>query len=309
MRHGAAIGFAVSALLHLGMASAWLSWRGTDGPGESDTPLPLTLAMFRTVPAPSADAVAAVAHSTPASGPAAAVAQDAVATVQRAAPTERAASAPVDPPRNQQPVPVAQPAPKADPEDIATTVATAAPAHDRPAVARAHPAAPPPVARKTAKPTRGATAPVLPAQPAEAPTASRNRAGAAPVRSAPDASNAKLAVTTGHSASPASGAPTGGAEALRERYLADLVAAIDAHKHYPKASRRRREEGRVVVEFVVQRDGQLAELAVVETSGITRLDDAALKSLARVSPFAPIPPTLARDRWPMRVPIEFSLRR
>ena len=94
----------------------------------------------------------------------------------------------------------------------------------------------------------------------------------------------------------------------KQHYLAELRARIGRSKFYPKISRRRGEEGTVVVSFVIKKSGDLSDLSVVESSGHRRLDQAALKTLKRVSPFLPIPEGLKRDDWPISVPIAFSLR-
>lgn len=94
----------------------------------------------------------------------------------------------------------------------------------------------------------------------------------------------------------------------KQHYLAALAAQINRRKYYPASSRRRGEEGRVMVRFVIRKDGELTELSVAESSGSRRLDAAALKTLRRVSPFRPIPDALDRDQWAISVPIAFSLR-
>lgn len=93
----------------------------------------------------------------------------------------------------------------------------------------------------------------------------------------------------------------------KQHYLAALAAKINRSKYYPIGSRRRGEQGKVVVHFVVQKNGDLTGISIVESSGSKRLDAAALKTLKRVSPFRPIPDALNRDRWPISVPIAFSL--
>lgn len=93
----------------------------------------------------------------------------------------------------------------------------------------------------------------------------------------------------------------------RQHYLAALAARINRNKYYPRASRRRGEEGTVVVSFVIQRNGELSDFVVTESSGHERLDTAALKTLRRVTPFKPIPDVIGRDQWPISVPIAFSL--
>jgi protein TonB len=103
--------------------------------------------------------------------------------------------------------------------------------------------------------------------------------------------------------------PVASAAELQEKqhYLAALAAKINRSKYYPFGSRRRGEEGKVVVRFVVQKNGDLTDLTIVESSGSRRLDAAALKTLRRVAPFRPIPEALNRDHWPISVPIAFSL--
>lgn len=95
---------------------------------------------------------------------------------------------------------------------------------------------------------------------------------------------------------------------LKQDYLADLVSAIHRNKYYPRKARRRSEQGTVVVGFTIEQDGTLSEIGVRRSSGIRRLDDAALQTLRRLTPFRPIPVALHRDRWPITVPIEFRLR-
>ena len=94
----------------------------------------------------------------------------------------------------------------------------------------------------------------------------------------------------------------------KQHYLAALAAEIDRNKYYPLSSRRRGEEGTVLVRFVIQKDGDFSDLSVVESSGSRRLDKAALKTLRRVAPFREIPDSVGRNRWSITVPIAFSLR-
>lgn len=94
----------------------------------------------------------------------------------------------------------------------------------------------------------------------------------------------------------------------RRAYLAALAAAINRKKYYPRLAKRRREQGSVVVSFVVERDGRLSDVKIVSSSTIDRLDQAALKTLHRISPFKPIPASVKRERWQISVPIEYRLR-
>ena len=63
-----------------------------------------------------------------------------------------------------------------------------------------------------------------------------------------------------------------------------------------------------MVSFVIRKTGELTDLRVTGSSGSRRLDEAALKTLRRISPFQPIPEALARDAWSITVPIAFHLK-
>lgn len=95
----------------------------------------------------------------------------------------------------------------------------------------------------------------------------------------------------------------------QQRYLEALAAQINRQKFYPGLSRRFGEQGRIVVSFVIQRSGELSDIQVVESSGYPRLDNAAIETLKRVSPFTKIPAAIDRDAWPMKLPVTFSLGR
>jgi len=124
---------------------------------------------------------------------------------------------------------------------------------------------------------------------------------------APLARPATAAVSVARVASPEPAVPVVDVQVTRH-YLAALAARINRSKFYPRASRRLGEEGMVVVSFVIQRNGELTDLSIVESSGHRRLDEAALKTLQRASPFDKIPEAIDREQWPISVPIAFSLR-
>lgn len=73
----------------------------------------------------------------------------------------------------------------------------------------------------------------------------------------------------------------------KERYLAAVMAHIEAHKWYPKAARRRGIEGEVHVRFVLQPDGTARDLQV--ESGPSLLIAAAKQAVERAVPM-PKPP-------------------
>jgi protein TonB len=113
----------------------------------------------------------------------------------------------------------------------------------------------------------------------------------------------------------AAAAPSGEQEAVieaaedaRQRYLGALVGAIHRNKHYPRAARARRDEGKVVVSFVIRKTGRLEDIRIARSSGSELLDEAALETIRRVNPFRPLPDELRKESWALAVPIVFSLR-
>jgi protein TonB len=124
----------------------------------------------------------------------------------------------------------------------------------------------------------------------------------APLRTAPGSPRAERSVTADSGPSPA-------ARASAERtYLADLRRAIAGHQRFPEEARRRHATGVATVAFVVQANGQIDQVRIGQSSGDPALDQAAIQTLSRLGRFRPIPSSIGRSRWPMRVPIRFNLR-
>ncbi len=154
--------------------------------------------------------------------------------------------------------------------------------------------APSPIAVDIAvAPTVGAAEPAAPAEPAPAPpqaaatptepppVAPAPMRTEAPPRRAPPrvvarpAVAAPVAVATAEAA-PASVAPASGPVAAgpSSAWVGALDAWIDAHLDYPEGSRRRGEQGSVLVRLTVAHDGRLLDFALVRGSGYDELDDA-----------------------------------
>lgn len=91
------------------------------------------------------------------------------------------------------------------------------------------------------------------------------------------------------------------------RYAALVRSWLYAHKIYPRRARMRREEGVVQVRFIIDRAGMLLEGAIVRGSGNGMLDEEALATLRRASPFPKAPRDVGGERIEFTVPIEFAL--
>jgi len=75
-------------------------------------------------------------------------------------------------------------------------------------------------------------------------------------------------------------------------YFSKLKDRIQMVWRYPEAAKVTGLQGRLVLKFVLNRDGSLRELRVVKSSGIDILDDAAIKAIRRAAPFYAIPKNL-----------------
>lgn len=91
-------------------------------------------------------------------------------------------------------------------------------------------------------------------------------------------------------------------------YRKSLHLHLKKHQRYPSDARSRGEQGTVVVQFTIDRTGQMTERSVVKASGNPRLDEEALAAIERASPF-PLPP----DEEPgeslkYSMPIQFKIK-
>ena len=110
------------------------------------------------------------------------------------------------------------------------------------------------------------------------------------------------------STSPRTAAATPGLIAsIEQAYKTALQAEIARHRSYPLMARRLRQEGTVAVGFVVQADGRLTAIELLESSGHQLLDEAALAAVREVGRFRPIPEELDRLDWSLSVPLNFRL--
>jgi len=91
-------------------------------------------------------------------------------------------------------------------------------------------------------------------------------------------------------------------------YQALLQAWLEKHKRYPKRAMRRRIEGKGILYFRLDRNGNVlaGELRTRTGSGI--LDREILATLKRASPLPPVPDSVSGSALEFTIPVEFSLR-
>ncbi len=100
---------------------------------------------------------------------------------------------------------------------------------------------------------------------------------------------------------------SGGQIAAQKSYYSELAATLAKHKRYPMASRRRGEEGIVKLFFVVDRDGNVLDFRITQSSGSKRLDEAVISMLKKAQPLPSFPDDMLQSQLEVNVPIAFQL--
>lgn len=96
----------------------------------------------------------------------------------------------------------------------------------------------------------------------------------------------------------------GGTATLTSAYFGKLRSHIERHKINPHSQL----TGLVVVRFMIGPDGKVLSRHVVQSSGHTVLDDAAIQSLDRAAPFPPFPEGMPREPRMVSIPFRFRTR-
>ena len=92
-------------------------------------------------------------------------------------------------------------------------------------------------------------------------------------------------------------------------YFDRIRTAIERNKQYPMRARRRQLEGRVMVAFAIDKKGGISNLTVLQGSGFSVLDAAALSAVRAAAPFAEPPGDMSGFPLRLEIPIMFELAR
>jgi protein TonB len=104
-----------------------------------------------------------------------------------------------------------------------------------------------------------------------------------------------------------SGRGRGNPDLLRA-YTAQIQRKLNRYKKYPPEAKSQALAGQVVVNFSVNRQGQVISSRLVRGSGYQALDQEVMALLKRISPLPPIPSGLNRNTLNLSVPVYFSVR-
>lgn len=94
---------------------------------------------------------------------------------------------------------------------------------------------------------------------------------------------------------------------IKNEYLSKVRNKIARNKIYPKRAKRLKQEGKVLVSFLISHNGKIKNISLKGKSSYKRLNEAALKLLRSIARFDPIPKELGKNSWAIEVPINYSI--
>ena len=91
-------------------------------------------------------------------------------------------------------------------------------------------------------------------------------------------------------------------------YQSELSAWLQRYKDYPRRARRLRQEGTVLLYFVMDRNGRVLDWEIRESSGHELLDEAVRDMIRKANPMPALPDSVSMQRLALTVPVRFQLR-
>ena len=92
-------------------------------------------------------------------------------------------------------------------------------------------------------------------------------------------------------------------------YQEIIKKKIESAKRYPRKARRKRIEGIVYLKFVILSNGSLKEVKIKRSSGSSILDEEAVSTINRASPFSPLPGGLKKESLTLELSLLFRLKK
>ncbi len=92
------------------------------------------------------------------------------------------------------------------------------------------------------------------------------------------------------------------------QYTNSIQLKIAQAKVYPPIARERKQQGKAFLSFKLDKEGQILELSIENSSGYKILDQAAMKAIKEAAPFPTIPASLNKKYASLKIPISFVLR-
>ena len=91
-------------------------------------------------------------------------------------------------------------------------------------------------------------------------------------------------------------------------YRGVLYRELARNKRYPRRAQRRGQQGRVWLQFVLDRSGSVLNSSIAKSSGHALLDDATLELLRESSPLPAPPAGIPASQLKFLIPVDYNLR-
>jgi periplasmic protein TonB len=209
------------------------------------------------------------------------------------------------------PAPAPVPTPTSTPADPVVPASKTAKPASKTAQQHARPIKPQPTSSRAASPQtstrRSSQANESKERPSRPPQTKRSTVKGSTTASATVAGKADTAANSGRTPATQPDESATGRRAAERAYLTALQRAIARHQRYPAGARRHGQTGVAILAFVIEADGRLSQIRLAQSSSHDALDRSALQALTRLGRFEPIPKSLSRNTWSLRIPIRFDL--
>lgn len=94
---------------------------------------------------------------------------------------------------------------------------------------------------------------------------------------------------------------------IENEYLLKIRAEIEKNKQYPKMAKRLKQQGKVIVRFLITKHGFIESITLKNGCPYKRLNIAAIELLEKIKKFDPIPSELNKGSWVIDIPITYSI--
>lgn len=88
-------------------------------------------------------------------------------------------------------------------------------------------------------------------------------------------------------------------------YFGSIKRAIELVWQYPEMALRYGLQGKLLMEFSILENGELAKARIIRSSGSNLLDEEALRAVRSAAPFSPIPPWVAKEQLDILASFEY----
>ncbi len=198
------------------------------------------------------------------------------------------------------------------PVDVVETAPSELPVEARPVVIPPRPSRKP-APLQSAPPQPAPAVPVAQARTAERTIEQATRPVGLPTETRTDVampagSEGKSGTKETRDAGSGSGGSAGGSPAAVTDYMAELLAWLQRHKEYPRRAKRRQQQGTALLYLVMDREGQVLEYRIQESSGHRLLDQEVTAMIERARPLPGMPDEMPGAQLELVVPVEFFLR-